>query len=50
MIGAGKITLSVLGIQGNRLRIGVDAPKEVSVYREKIYQRIKNDKDPEPSL
>ena len=34
------ITISVLGIQGNHVRLGFSAPKHVSIHREEIYQRI----------
>ena len=37
------ITVTVLGIKGNQIRIGVDAPKHVSVHREEIYQRLKKE-------
>ncbi len=39
------VVINVLGVKGNQVRIGVDAPKEVSVHREEIYDRIQAEKE-----
>jgi carbon storage regulator len=44
MIGH-DVTVTVLGVKGNQVRIGVNAPKDVAVHREEIYERIKREED-----
>jgi carbon storage regulator len=42
MIGD-EVTVTVLGVKGNQVRLGVTAPKDLSVHREEVYMRIKDE-------
>jgi carbon storage regulator len=46
MIGD-EVKVTVLGVKGNQVRIGVDAPRDVTVHREEVYNRIKKEKEQE---
>jgi len=42
MIGD-EVTVTILGVKGNQVRVGVNAPRDVAVHREEIYERIKRE-------
>ncbi len=42
MIGS-DVTITVLGVKGNQVRIGINAPKDVAVHREEIFERIQSE-------
>ena len=46
MIGD-DVTITVLGVKGNQVRVGINAPKHVAVHREEIYERIKREQHPD---
>ncbi len=48
MIGD-SVTVTVLGVKGNQVRVGITAPKDVAVHREEIFQRLHKDDAPTPA-
>lgn len=40
-----EVTVTVLGVKGNQVRIGINAPKSVSVHRDEIFERIKTERE-----
>lgn len=47
MIGS-EVTVTVLGVKGNQVRIGINAPKNVAVHREEIFERIRREQEGSP--
>jgi len=43
MVGS-EVAVTVIGINGNQVRLGIQAPKEIQVHREEVYDRIRNEK------
>lgn len=43
-----NVILTVLGVKGNQVRIGITAPKDIEVHREEVYERIKAEREGEP--
>jgi carbon storage regulator len=44
MVG-NDVTVTIVGVKGNQIRIGINAPKDVSVHREEIYERIRHEQN-----
>ena len=50
IIGNGEVSLHVLEVRGNQVRLGIEAPRHISVHREEIFQRISANKDSQTSV
>lgn len=48
MVGS-DVTVTILGVKANQVRLGINAPKDVTVHREEIYERIRREQGPVPS-
>ena len=44
-----NVEITVLGVKGNQVRVGVNAPKDIAVHREEVYIRIQNEKQLDPT-
>jgi carbon storage regulator len=44
-----EVVITILGVKGNQVRLGVSAPRTISVHRQEIYERIKRDAAPPDS-
>jgi len=45
LIIGGNVTVTILSVKGNQIRIGIDAPRDITVNREEIYQRILKERE-----
>jgi carbon storage regulator len=45
MVG-NDVTVTIVGVKGSEVRIGINAPKDIAVHREEIYERIRREQDP----
>jgi len=45
LIIGGNVTVTILGVKGNQIRIGIDAPRDITVNREEIHQRILKERE-----
>ena len=45
VVNDGEIKISVLEVKGNQVRIGIDAPRSVSVHREEVFEKIRADRE-----
>lgn len=46
VIVGNDVTVTIVGVKGNQIRIGIGAPKDVSIHREEIYERIRREQHP----
>jgi carbon storage regulator len=46
--GVRAVRVKVLAVRGNQVRVGIDAPKDIEVHREEVYERIRREREDEP--
>jgi carbon storage regulator len=46
LIVGNDVSVTILGVKGNQIRIGVNAPRNVTVHREEVYERIRREQRP----
>lgn len=49
LVIADEIRLTVLGVSGGQVRLGIEAPRNITIHREEIYQKIQQSKDSSPA-
>ncbi len=46
LVVGNDVTVTILGVKGNQVRVGINAPKDVTIYREEVYERMQPEQPP----